>query len=90
MVDIESAAGEIRRGTKKKEEGKKPQGKNIMSTSASHVQHVSDLHPKFALFVEVWQTSNLLPLRLGDEKKTKKEETTGHKYNGLPYSIGRP
>jgi len=23
-------------------------------------------------------------------KKRKKEETTGQKYNGLPYSIGRP
>jgi len=31
MADIQSAADEIRRGTKKKEEeGKKPQGKNIM------------------------------------------------------------
>jgi len=24
------------------------------------------------------------------EKKKKKEETTGQKYNGLPYSTGRP
>jgi len=23
-------------------------------------------------------------------KKKKEEETTGQKYNGLPYSIGRP
>jgi len=23
-------------------------------------------------------------------KKRKKEETTGQKYNGLPYSIGQP
>jgi len=42
--------------------------------------------------VEVWQTSNLWRLRLGEEKKEekerKKEETTGQKYNGLPYSIG--
>jgi len=42
----------------------------------SRVQHVSDLHPKFALrphhCVEVWQTSNLRRLRLGEEKK--KEE----------------
>jgi len=41
--------------------------------SASHVQHVSDLHLKFALrphCVEVWQTSNLQRLRLGEEKKT--------------------
>jgi len=30
-------------------------------------------------------------LRIGEEKKKKKiEETTGPKYNGLPYSIGRP
>jgi len=34
-------------------------------------------------------------LRLGEEKKKKKEEeeeeqTTGWKYNGLSYSIGRP
>jgi len=44
--------------------------------------------------VKVWQASNLRPLRLGEERKTKKkieeEETTGQKYNGLPYSIGRP
>jgi len=51
--------------------------------SASRVQHVSDLHPKFTLrphHVEVW-TSNLRRLRLGDEKRkkkeTEKEETTG-------------
>jgi len=24
------------------------------------------------------------------KKKKKKEETTGQRYNGLPYSIGRP
>jgi len=44
--------------------------------------------------VEVWQTSNLRRLKLGEEKKKdrrkKEEETTGQKYNGLPYSIGRP
>jgi len=54
------------------------------------MQHVSDLHPKF---VEVWQTSNLRRLRLGEEKKERKkkeQETTGQKYNGLPYSIGQP
>jgi len=65
--------------------------------SASRVEHVSDLHPKFPLIkatpcVEVWQISNLRRLRLGEEKKKKEEEeeTTGQKYNGLPYSIGRP
>jgi len=42
--------------------------------------------------VEVWQTSNLRPLRLGEEKKKeeRKIEITGQKYNGLPYYIGRP
>ena len=40
--------------------------------------------------MEVWQTSNLRPLRLGEEKrKKKKEETTGQKYYGLPYCIGQ-
>ena len=44
--------------------------------------------------IGVWQTSNLRRLRLGEEKKKerrkKDEETTGQKYNGLPYSVGRP
>jgi len=42
--------------------------------------------------VEVWQASNLRPLRLGEEKKKEEEERRNHraKYNGLPYSIGRP
>jgi len=29
-------------------------------------------------------------IRLGKKKKKIDEETTGQKYNGLPYSIGRP
>jgi len=64
--------------------------------AASRVQHVSDLHLKYSHYkatpcVEVWQTSNLRRLRLGEEKrKKKKEETTGRKYKRLPYSIGRP
>ena len=44
--------------------------------SASRVQHISDMHSKFALRPHhVWKygkTSNLRPLRLGEEKK--KEE----------------
>ena len=39
---------------------------------ASRVQHISDLHSKFALVtpcVEVWQRSNLRRLRLGEEKR---------------------
>ena len=37
MVDIQSATAEIRRGIKKKK--KKPQDKNIMSTSAMQGSH---------------------------------------------------
>jgi len=47
--------------------------------------------------VEVWKTSNLRPLRLGEEKKDEEDERrrrkieiTGQKYNGLPNYIGRP
>jgi len=29
-------------------------------------------------------------IRQGKKEERKKEETTGPKYNGLPYSIGRP
>jgi len=44
MVDIHSATAEIRRGKKKKEERyKKPKGKNIMSTSATHGGHNYDV-----------------------------------------------
>jgi len=43
---------------------------------------------------QVWQTSNLRRLRLGEERKKIErkieEETTGQKYNDLPYYIGRP
>jgi len=38
MVDIQSAAAEIRRGIKE-EDRKKPQGKNIMSASATQGGH---------------------------------------------------
>jgi len=40
--------------------------------------------------VEIWRASNLRRLRLGEEKRKKKieEQTTGRKYNGLPYSTG--
>jgi len=49
---------------------------------ASGVQHVSNLHLKFALrphHVEVWQTSNLRRLILGEEKKKdrRKKKTEG-------------
>jgi len=60
---------------------------------AAHFRPTSEIRTKATPCVEVWQTSNLLRLRLGEEKKErrrKKEETTGQKYNGPPYSIGRP
>jgi len=62
MVDIQSAMAQIRQGKKEDErrrrrrKKKKPQDENIMSASAmhpvfsaSHGQHSSDLHSKFAL-----------------------------------------
>jgi len=56
--------------------------------SASRVQHISDLHSKFALRRHhVWK--NFRRLRIGEKKKEKEEETTGQKYNGQPYSVGR-
>jgi len=58
---------------------------------AARFRPASEICTKATPCVEVWQTSNLRRLRLGKEKKKKeKEETTGQKYNGLPYSIGRP
>jgi len=41
MVDVKSATAEIRRGKKKdrKKDRKKPQGKNIMSASATEGGH---------------------------------------------------
>jgi len=29
-------------------------------------------------------------VRRGKKRRKKEEKTTGRKYNGLPYSIGRP
>jgi len=50
--------------------------------SASHVQQVSDLHLKASEIrtkatpcVEVWQTSNLWQLRLGEERKKEERRT---------------
>jgi len=45
MVDIQSAAAEIRRGIKKIDR-KKPQGKNIMSASATQGGHKNQLAQK--------------------------------------------
>jgi len=34
--------------------------------------------------------STAAEIRRGKERKKNKEETTGQKYNGLPYYTGRP
>jgi len=55
--------------------------------SASRVQHISDLHSKFALRTHhVWKYGRhpIFNLRIGEEeKRKKKEQATGQKYNGL-------
>jgi len=41
--------------------------------------------------VEVWQTSHLRPLRLGEEiKKEEERKKQDENIYGLPYYIGRP
>ena len=61
---------------------------------ASCVQHVSDLHTKFALEPHhVLKMADIqsatAEIRRGKKKERKKEEeTTGQKYNGEPYSRG--
>jgi len=60
---------------------------------AARFRPASEICTKATPCVEVWQTSNLRRLRLGEEKKEERkeeEETTAQKYHGLPYSIGRP
>jgi len=42
MVDIQCATAEIRRGIKKEDRRKKPQGKNKMSASATQGGHKQD------------------------------------------------
>jgi len=59
----------------------------VLNSLASRVQHVSDLHPKFALRL----TSNLRRLTVGEDRKRQKiEETTGQKYNVRICYAGRP
>jgi len=62
--------------------------------SASRVQQVSDLHFKFALRLYTMCgsmadiQSAAAEIRRGKKRKKKEEEqTTGWKYNGLPYYI---
>jgi len=66
--------------------------------SASRVQHISDLHSKFALrpqnhtmcrsMVDIHSATAVIR-REKNERKIE-EETTGQKYNSLPYYIGQP
>jgi len=55
------------------------------------VQHISDLHPKFALTPHTMCRSTVniqsATLKLGEKKRRrkKKTETAAAKYNGLPY-----
>jgi len=66
--------------------------------SASHAQHISDMHSKFALEPHhMWKymadiQSPTAEIRWGKKEEGRKTEITGQKYrpNGLPYSIGRP
>jgi len=61
--------------------------------SASHVQHLSDLHSKFTLRPHhVWCGSmvDIQSPTAEIRRAKKKKETTGQKYNGLPYYRGRP
>ena len=57
------------------------------------MQHISDMHSKFALRVPCGSTVDIqsptAEIRRG-KKEQKKKETTERKYNGLPYYIGRP
>jgi len=59
------------------------------------MQHVSGLHPKFAIRSHHVGKYGRHPMCDGGESARKKrrqieEETTGQTYNGLLYSIGRP
>jgi len=54
---------------------------------ASHVQHVSDLHPIFALRPRhVWKYGRH-PISVRKKKKNKRQDENIY---GMPYYIGRP
>jgi len=56
---------------------------------AAGFRPASYIRTKATSCVEVWQTSNLRRLRLGEEtKEERKKEITAQTYNGLPYYIG--
>ena len=57
--------------------------------SANRVQHISDLHFKFALRLHHVCRHPMRRLRIGEEKDLE-EETTGRKYNVRICYAGRP
>jgi len=59
---------------------------------AAGFRPASQIRTKATPCVEVWQTSNLQRLRLGEEKKMKRKKNKRQDENiyGLPYYIGRP
>jgi len=59
----------------------------------SRVQHISDLHLKFALSHTMCGSMADIQYATAEIRRGKKkeeEQSTGQKYNGLPYSIGWP
>ena len=90
MVDIQSAAAEIRRGIKKEEEDrKKLQGKNIMSASATQGGHnkvrvaAAELPQLMSQNTNVWRGDRAVNGRLGTalkltEKKLNFWKSRGH------------
>jgi len=58
---------------------------------AAGVRPASEICTKATPCVEVWQTSNLRWLRLGEEKKEeRKKKPQDENIMGLPYYIGQP
>ena len=59
---------------------------------AAHFRPAFQIRTRATPCVEVWQISNLRPLRLGEGKRWKKEEDRNRreKYNDLSYYTGRP
>jgi len=58
---------------------------------ASCVQHISALHSKFALgphhVVDIQSATAEIRRGKKEEERKKYKETTGQKYNGLPYNV---
>ena len=57
------------------------------SISASRVQNISDMCEST---VDIQSPTAEIRRGKRQKERRRKKETTGQKYNGLPYSIGRP